>query len=971
MSPLSVSFDFTRFVQAFTSSGERGLLDMAMHCYETTLISHPGFATVSVDMFLQNLGATAWKTYASSKDVAMLEMTIIVCNEILKLRPEGHKCHVASLINLAVSLECSYDNQHYNVGRLDEAITMLRRAVELSSLGGSCTARFMAMGQLGSALDVCYKHQRDVNSLAEAVVWHRGALQLCPLEYPQRCRFINSLAAALMTQFEQLGNMDSFVETIVLHRQALELRPVGHPHRPCSLNNLAAMLGERFKQLGELDLLTETIDLRRQVLDLRPLGHPSHLSSLNNLAVALMTRFEKVDDMDSFAEALALHRQALDLHPVGHSDRSTSLNNLANALARRYEHLGEVDSLAETLDLHRQALDLRPPGHPNRSISLYSLASALVIRFRQFGELDSLQEAVDLHRQALDLRPLGHCQRSASLHNLATTLTTRFRRLGDIDSLEEALILLRQALDLRPVGHPHRPCSLTSLANVLVTRFEQLGGLCSLAEAIDMRRQVLDIRPQGHPGRSSSLNNLAMSLVTRFEQLGDLCSLGEAIDLHRQAVNLCPLRSPDRARSLHNLAIALICQFEQSGGLNLLTEAIDLHRQDLDLLPLGHCERPDSLCGLTYALSKRYEQLGDLNSLSEAFLLHRQALHLCRPGHPNRFHFLSGIAGCMLQKVPHTFDFIGGIRHIREALQENVTPVRIRLRNMTSLLRTVETAYQSMTGGTGSDYDDMVLQMYMLTIRLLPRAASFGHDHITRLQELSLDESLSRNAAARAIIMKREEEAVEMLEEGRGVFWAQAVRLRGIQLDLLPPEDAQELKGLLQNLEAGSVRDDTLTLVQQDRQAGKRRLQSEAADAIIADIRSRPGMERFLMPPAFNSLAQSLPVGFVILLNISELGQHALIMDGSTKSVSSVSLKLPVRMSGSKLRAVQQKSSRDAASTEVDVSNAEFPVTVKQGEEPRASGVRERVIRTFEDSLADLWSFIVKPIIDVLQLKVL
>jgi hypothetical protein len=373
---------------------------------------------------------------------------------------------------------------------------------------------------------------------------------------------------------------------------------------------------------------------------------------------------------------------------------------------------------------------------------------------------------------------------------------------------------------------------------------------------------------------------------------------------------------------------------------------------------------------LAGVLRIRFEQLDDSDSLAEAILLHRQALDLCLPGHPSRSRSLFMLAECMLQKVSHTFDFTNGLQHIFEAVTDSTASARKRLHYIIRILDTVEAGYQSLTEDTRRDHDDRVLQIYILVIRLLPKAASFGQDHNARLRELVGAETVSRNAAARGIAAKRYEEAVEILEEGRGVFWAQALRLRGTELDLLPPDEAQKLKELFHILEAGSVRNDTLTSPQQEREAEQRRVRSEAAENIITDIRSRPGMKRFLMPPAFSSLAQLLSMGFVILLNISELGQHALVMGGKAGSVICVSLKLPSRISGSKRGAVQQKSSRDAAGTEVDVSFAESSVTVEQGEESRASGVRERVIPTFEDSLADLWSFIVKPIIDVLQLKV-
>jgi tetratricopeptide (TPR) repeat protein len=570
------------------------------------------------------------------------------------------------------------------------------------------------------------------------------------------------------------------------------------------------------------------------------------------------------------------------------------------------ERLGDSDSLAEAIDLYRQALVLRPLRHLNRSITLSNLASALITQFEQLRDLESLAEAIDLYRQALDLHPLEHPKRFTLLENLATALTRRSERLGDLIALTEAIALHRQALASLPVGHPRRSTMLSNLAHALNIRYDQIGGLHFLSEAIDLHHQALALHPSGHPNRSSSLNNLAGAL---------------------------------RSRSL-------------------------------DLRPLGHPDRSASLKNLAGALTTRFEQLGDTDSLTEAINLHRHALELRTLGHPDRSSSLCRIAKCMLQNVSHTFDFMNGVQHVLEALRDETAPARYLLRRVAPVLRVIETGYQSMTGGSRPDIDDMVLQAHILTIRLLPRAASFGHNHTTRLRELLGADILSRNAATRAIHMRREEEAVEMLEEGRGVFWAQALHLRGTELDLLPSEDAEELQRLFHFLEEGSVRDDMSTVAQKERDVEKRRLHREAAEAIIADIRTRPGMKRFLMPPAFTTLLQSLAEGFFVLLNVSELGHHALIMNGCTRYISSVTLKLPARISGFKRKVVQQDLSRVHVAAEPELSEDDLPGTAEQEESSRASNQRERVIRTFEEDLADFWVFIVKPIVNMLQLKV-
>jgi tetratricopeptide (TPR) repeat protein len=797
-----------------------------------------------------------------------------------------------------------------------------------------------------------------------------------------RPRFMKDLGTALETRFEQLGDLGSLEEAIELYRQTLDLHSTGHPDRSSSLNTLANALWTRFEKLGDPDSLTSAVELHRQALHLRPTGHSDRSSSLNNLAGALWTQFGHLGDHDSLAEAIDLHRQALELCPPGHAHHSASLNNLANTMQARFEQIGDLDSLAEAVKLHRQALALRPPGHPLRSSSLNNLANAVQIWFAQNGDLDSLTEAIELLSQALELRPPGHPDRAMSLNNLASALQSRFERLGELDSLGDAIELHRQALHLQPPGHHLRSLSLNNLANALWTRFEQLKDLESLTEAVGLHRQALALRPPGHPLRSSSLHNLALTLLARYTHLDDLQSLAEAVELHRHALTLCPPGHALRPLCLSNLANTLQKRFKQLGEHGPLTEAVELHRQALDLRPPGHPDRLMSLMNLAFTLRIRSQQPDDkgensgaqstrlyrVSDLVQELSLYKEGLQLCANGQPLRTRLLFNTGECMLVTGAPVFDFAEGVGSILAAMQDGGCSARESLRDAIGALRVIEVAYRSLSEHPlvigRHIQDNPILQVYKLAIRLLPRVASFGLSHDGRLRELSGAEAISRDAATRAIAAQRPTDAVEMLEESRGVFWSQALRLRTRNLDLLPSQDAQELRRLFRLLNVNTADNESTTSLQRERLVEQRRRLSTAAEALIADIRSRPGMSRFLLPPAFSSLVQALPEGFTVFLNVSELGHHALVMDGIAKSVHSLLLRLPSRLVGN----TQKKSQKQKA--KMRYHDGELPavdLTQSVTEQFRA-GVRDRA--TFGDSLAELWICIVKPIIDLLQLKV-
>jgi tetratricopeptide (TPR) repeat protein len=630
---------------------------------------------------------------------------------------------------------------------------------------------------------------------------------------------------------------------------------------------------------------------------------------------------KRLDDLDTRASLC----RALDECPIGDPRRLNILSQLSDVCLTQFETDGDLESLAEAVALGRQALDLRPPGHPDRSMSLSNLANALHTRYEQLGDSDALSEALKLHRQTLDLCPPGHPNRSVSLSNLAGALHTQYEKLGDSDALAEALDLHRQALDLCPLGHPGRSVSLNNLATALQSRSKQLGDSDALAEALDLHRQALDLHPPGHPHRSGSLNNLAGALQTRHELLGDSDALSEALDLHRQALELRPYPHPDRPSSLWNLGLALETRFAKQ------TLACDL---------------------------------------DEAIEMASEGLRFCNDGHPMRVIFLFRIATYLLREGTQIFDFGGGISHILEGLRDRTSPANERLRlaieGIPKVEAVIQLASENRVAATVSrlDRDEMVLQVYILVLQLLPRAASLGLNHTGRLRALSGAETISRDAAARAVSAGRTTDAIEMLEEGRGVFWSQALRLRTTDIDLLPDQDAQKLRRLFSTLESGNTHDGSMSTVQRERHIEERRRLGEAAERMLADIRSRPGFARFLLPPAFSALLQSLPdKGFAVMLVASKLGHHALILSRAETQVKHVSLETPPGGSFSQaFRAILPRDGGQnfSALNESHVDRA-LGISRRRHKKPRDS---------FDEMLAQLWMLIVKPVVVLLNLKV-
>ncbi|KAF8440054.1 CHAT domain-containing protein [Boletus edulis BED1] len=791
--------------------------------------------------------------------VVDLNDTIALRREGLELRLQGHPDRSTSLNNLAVHLSTRYD-QLGAMADLDDAIVLAEKHSNFAHKDTPIAPLDLSTryNQLGAMAD-----------LDDAIVLGREALGLRPQGHPDRSTSLNDLAVALSTRYDQLGAMADLDDAIVLGREAFQLRPQGHPDRSTSLNNLAVDLSTRYNQLGVMADLDDAIVLGREALELRPQGHPDRSTSLNDLAVALSTRYDQLGAMADLDDAIVLGREAFQLRPQGHPDRSTSLNNLAVDLSTRYNQLGVMADLDDAIVLGREALELRPQGHPGRSMSLSNLAVHLSTRYDQLGAMADLDDAIVLGREAFQLRPQGHPDRSTSLNNLAVDLSTRYNQLGAMADLDDAIVLGREALGLRPQGHPDRSTSLNDLAVALSTRYDQLGAMADLDDAIVLGREAFQLRPQGHPDRSTSLNNLAVDLSTRYNQLGAMADLDDAIVLGREALGLRPQGHPDRSTSLNDLAVALSARYNQLGAMADLDDAIVLDREALELRPQGHPDRSMSLSNLAVRLSARYNQLGAMADLDDAIVLGREALELRPQGHPHRSLSLNNLASALYTRFIQLRQADDKKSLFSLYAQLVDAPQSVSSMDLSAARSWIRVAEEFQHPSTLLAYETSLrlLIHHLAVLPSLPQHLIILKDRTSSLAVDAFSACLRRGACAHA---------VELLEQGRSVFWGQLSRLRFPLDDVMASGPAGKLLAD-EFMHVASLIRIALDSSGADQHGRLCHLNLEM-QRIIINICELPGLSRFLLPSLFSELQRAASGGPVIIVNASQYRCDALVV---------------------------------------------------------------------------------------------
>ena len=717
-----------------------------------------------------------------------------------------------------------------------------------------------------------------------------------------KSRFLAHLLSArgvsAFNEYQRTGRPEVLDAAVTAFRGAVIATPHGHPRFAERLSNLGVSLRLRFERVGDAADLDAAVDVGRQAVTTSPPGHPRLAGHLSNLGNSLRARFERYGDDADLDAAIDVGRQAVTASPPGHPGLAANLSNLGISLATRFERYGDDADLNAAIDVGRQAVAATPPGHPDLAGNLSNLGNSLRARFERYGDAADLDAAIDVGRQAVTASPPGHPRLAGHLSNLGISLATRFERYGDAADLDAAIDAGRQAVAATPPGHPRLAFYLSNLGGFLRIRFERYGDAADLDAAIDAGRQAVAATPPGHPDLTATLSNLGISLRVRFERYGDAADLDAAIDAGRQAVTVSPPGHPRLAERLSNLGVSLRLRFERVGDAADLDAAIDAGRQAVTASPPGHPRLAGHLSNLANSLGARFERYGDAADLDAAIDAGRQAVAATPPGHPDLARNLSNLGNSLRARFDLADDAadldaaIGRWRHSSEV--PTGEPI-VRLDAAKTWGAVAADAGRTREAAEG----------YAAAVGLLPTVAWHGLNLATREEQLAQWAGLAAEAAACAVLDARPELAVELLEQGRSVLWAEALNLRS---DLTRLADkSPDLAGRLHNIRvildspvpevtpplselAGDIAPTAGRGPEQQDAVDLRRRKAREWDDVLAQVRALDGFEHFLAAVPYADAASVAADGPVVIVNASHYGCHALIVGTDTEQVRVVNL---------------------------------------------------------------------------------
>jgi hypothetical protein len=654
---------------------------------------------------------------------------------------------------------------------------------------------------------------------------------------------------------------------------------------PVATTGQAIALLEDYQRTGRLDLLDAAIGFFHAAVAATPADHPDRPAVLSNLGGALRTRCERTGQLADLDEAITALRDAVDGTPADHPDRPGRLCNLGGALVIRCERTGQLVDLDEAIRVGRDAVTVTSTDHPHRPAVLSNLGNALRIQGERTGQLVDLDEAIRVGRDAVTVTSTDHPHRPAVLSNLGNALRIQGERTGQPADLDEAITALRGAVAVTAANHPDRPGVLSNLGSALRIRCERTGQLADLDEAVNALRGAVAVTAANHPNRPAVLSNLGDALRIRGERTGQLADLDKAIRVGREAVDGTPVDHPRRPGRLSNLGSALRIRGERTGQLADLDKAIRVGREAVDGTPVDHPHRPRYLSNLGIALVIRCERTGQPADLDEAIITFRDAVDGTPVDHPHRPRYLSNLGSALVIRCERTSqpaDLDEAITTFRDAVQVTSASPTERMRAGLGWGRAAIEAGWISSAAEG----------FASAVGLLPLLAWHGLPRATREQHLAEWSGLAADAAACAIRAGRPERAVELLEAGRSVLWAQTLNLRMDLTELAQraPDLATRLEQIRTLLDTPLPATATETTsadaseqveqlrARQTRAVEERMRLAREFDDLLDRVRALEGFEHFLTTTPFTDLCAAGTDGPVAIVNASTYGCHALLV---------------------------------------------------------------------------------------------
>jgi hypothetical protein len=835
-------------------------------------------------------------------------------------------------------------------------------------------------------------------SLDDIIYWHRKALPAIRSDGWDLLAHLTAFQIALWRQFWNTESMDTLHELVAVCEEAVSLLPdvpiYTKQYRHATILATCAAVHWLRNMLREDEKNSVQDQVYETLLRARKSGFNGRLAVLESehpLALKLQLCIVETVDQMILSEPVV---QEIAEKSWEDAERTLNLWFLRAGAFEQFtdEMLAFLsnDDLEASIRRCHDALEQDWPTPNDRRLLALSEASAIQLleSWERIGHSDDLKKSITQLYDALKLYPPNDSRVTYLEIKLAKACSYRHEYLEDRNALQQAKSIWRALLERLDEEDIQRSICLAGFAYCIGARYNLFGNARDLIEAEAHCRQALKLAPSGDPRRLYCLQIFTNILRHRWIAAIDPGVIKDAIAFTEEFLQICSNRYFFRGSYVRLLAYMLNSQYLLSEDLALSDRSNTILREEIERRAPASLSRGAALDLLSQCLLSRFSKTKDELVLEEAFDTAIEALECTKKDSTNRALYLVNISQLYLQDSPRKSISLA-FQYLHEALQDEYRLPRLRLEDAMDLMESTEFTI-CVSGPLTSVEREGLLQIYGDVLSVVPvAAASVGLDAGLRLDRIRRYETMASDGAAHWILLGRPERALEILEEGRALFWQQSLRLRTRFDDLIGNDNLRDFEAPLQELARVSTWLEKLSLHKaiapgesiempggvtsgEEDMIDRRQWWTDRFYTILRQIRKTvPGYERFLLPDTYETLARCSADGPVVLLIASEVKCFAIIISGNPGTAQQVDFseiltlgRLEDLGGAIKDEAIRVRS---AAST----SNSSSLHGDDGDESHRGIGVsRPQHHDKTTIYLTTLWREIMKPIVDALKLPV-
>jgi tetratricopeptide (TPR) repeat protein len=591
-------------------------------------------------------------------------------------------------------------------------------------------------------------------------------------------------------------------------------------------------------------------------------------------ALSIQVELEAGDGTPNIKEMVVLCRELLTSNvsadfPIG------TFQFLDQAVNVEYNRGRPIRLLDQVIECLRDAVKVCPPDSYDLSIAL---ANQLYNRFTDTHSNGDYEEATALLEGILDPNQPGECPDST--RDIASSLATVFALCRSIvfknpESYSEVTTSrLRTLLSSSSVDEGLRLKITNIMAMQIRQRFAHYSLTENLEEANSYDLQVIDLSSSESMEKSSQLFLESDAVRNSYS----MTRMAEKIQHLEELLSITPPGTYHHKECLRHLERWYRSKFHRTNDISDIEESIKYSRLSLDATDSSDTWRMNPLASLRNTLNLAFQQTRKISYLDESITVGYDILKLRSAQHVY-FHATRTLVESLITReklLGRREDRHEAIRLISMVIDNQYArePDRFRLSCQWAIL-------------ARSVGHPATLTAYKSAMSLMQKSLSFAptvsvqHARLVTMGESC--QTMPLDYASYQIRLGRFEEAVETLEQGRGLLWSEMRGLRTPVAQLIEEDSPlatrfaeinQELEALTISITPSGKPEMEDSFAQGGdgmdpfgRLVVKRRKLVEERDVLISQIQGQPGLQGILKALPFTTLRSAASRGPVVIIN--------------------------------------------------------------------------------------------------------